>query len=81
MTTGLCNGKSLKYFGIFLAGAGIGAGFALLFAPKTGRDTRRLIARRAEDGKEYVSSRGRDFYRQAEGAVGRGKEWAGKFAH
>ena len=80
MSMGLCNGKTMSYLGFFLAGAGIGAGFALLFAPRTGRDTRRYLARRADESKDYVSSRGRDLYRHAEDAVGRGKEWAGKLA-
>lgn len=80
MSEGLCSGKTMSYLGIFLAGAGIGAGFALLFAPKTGRETRRYLARRAEESKDYMSSRGRDLYRHAEDAVGRGKDWAGKLA-
>jgi gas vesicle protein len=48
----------------FLAGAGIGAVLALLFAPKSGKETRDLIARTATDGREYISqkvSEGRQF--------------------
>src|ERR1043166_1133030 len=41
----------------FLAGAGIGAAFALLFAPKSGRETRELIARTATDGRAFLSSK------------------------
>ncbi|MFO7535502.1 MAG: YtxH domain-containing protein [Kiritimatiellia bacterium] len=36
----------------FLAGALAGAGIALLLAPKSGKDTRDLIARRADDLKD-----------------------------
>jgi gas vesicle protein len=40
-----------------LAGAGIGAVLALLFAPKTGRETRELIARTANDGRDFLSNK------------------------
>ena len=48
----------------FLTGAGIGAVLALLFAPKSGRETRELLARTAADGRDFVSnkvSEGRQF--------------------
>jgi gas vesicle protein len=41
----------------FLAGAGIGAVLALLFAPKSGRETRELIARTATDGRDYLTNK------------------------
>jgi len=41
----------------FLAGAGIGAVLALLFAPKSGRETRELIARTATEGKDFISNK------------------------
>jgi gas vesicle protein len=41
----------------FLAGAGIGAVLALLFAPKSGRETRELIARTAADSREFMTSK------------------------
>jgi gas vesicle protein len=48
----------------FLAGAGVGAVLALLFAPKSGRETREFIARTATDGRDYLSNKaaeGRQF--------------------
>ncbi len=48
----------------FLAGAGIGAVLALLFAPKSGRETRDLIARTATDSRDYLTNKvneGRQF--------------------
>ena len=44
-------------FVYFLAGTGIGAMLALLFAPKSGRETRELIARTANDGRDFVTSK------------------------
>jgi gas vesicle protein len=41
----------------FLAGAGIGAVLALLFAPKSGRETRELIARTAADGRDFLTNK------------------------
>lgn len=81
MFSGACEGKGLNYLGFFIAGAGIGAGLALLFAPRTGKDTRRFLSRRAEEGREYVSSTGKELFRHAEDALERGKDWAGKLAH
>ena len=41
----------------FLAGAGIGAVFALLFAPKSGRETRDLLARTANDSRDFLTAK------------------------
>jgi len=41
----------------FLTGAGIGAVLALLFAPKSGRETRDLIARTATDSRDYITNK------------------------
>jgi gas vesicle protein len=60
--------------GYFLAGLGVGAIAALLFAPKSGEETRGLIAQKANEGRDYMSQRGQDLRRQAEGLVSKGKE-------
>ena len=60
--------------GYFLAGASMGAVVVLLLAPKTGEQTRKLIAKKAEEGKDYVASKGREFRGQAEELVEKGKE-------
>jgi|SRR5579862_7152447 len=51
------NNNSGDKFLYFVAGAGIGAVFALLFAPKSGRETREMIARTANDSRDFVSSK------------------------
>ena len=60
-------------FVYFLAGAGIGAAVALLFAPKSGRETRDLIARTANDSRDFLSgkiSEGRQFVEERGRKVG-----------
>src|SRR5437667_11512971 len=44
-------------FLFFLAGAGIGAVVALLLAPKSGRETRDLIARTATDSRDFITNK------------------------
>jgi gas vesicle protein len=41
----------------FIAGAGIGAVLALLFAPKSGRETRELLARSATDSRDFIANK------------------------
>lgn len=64
--------------GYFLAGLGIGAVVMLLFAPKSGEDTRKYISDKAGEGRDYVAARGRELRKQAEGLVDRGKEVVSK---
>src|ERR1022692_3420614 len=42
----------------FLAGIGVGATGALLFAPQTGKQTRRMLSKAAERGREYIEDTG-----------------------
>jgi gas vesicle protein len=60
--------------GCFLVGVGIGGAVALLFAPKSGEQTRKLIAKKAEEGRDYVSSKGRELKDQAGDMVEKGKD-------
>lgn len=73
-----CKGASNLAF--LLAGMGIGAGLALLFAPKSGKEVRRYLVRRAEDGRDYLTAVGKELRRQAEDVVEKGKDWATKLA-
>jgi gas vesicle protein len=67
-------GNGATNFGFFLAGLGIGAILALLFAPRSGKETREYIAGKAEEGRDYVKARTEDLRREAEGAVEKGKD-------
>ena len=44
----------------FVAGAAIGATITLLYAPQSGRDTRRLLTKKARKGGEAMADAGRD---------------------
>lgn len=68
--------KILYGLGMLATGAGIGAVTALLYAPQSGKATRKLISRKAEDGIDYVSERGHEIRKQAGEALEKGKEFA-----
>ncbi len=53
-------------------GLGVGALAALFFAPKSGKQMRRLLKRKYEDAREAVE----DWTEQASDVVGKGVEWA-----
>jgi gas vesicle protein len=64
--------------GCFVAGVGLGAIAAMLLAPKTGEQTRKLIAKKAQEGKDYVAAKSREFKEQAEELVEKSKEVVSK---
>lgn len=67
-------------FGWFLAGLGIGALVGILYAPKSGRETREDILSTAKDGTEYVRVKAREAADQAGALVDRGKTQAQQYA-
>lgn len=79
-------GSKVAYF---LAGMGLGAVVALLFAPRSGKETREYISTKAEEGRDYirqkseegrefVSTRGRELRSQAEQAIDKAKDVVAK---
>jgi gas vesicle protein len=62
--------------GWFLAGAVIGASIALLYAPKSGRDTRKYLNRTTRDGREAMESSGRELMDRGKELYDRGKQIA-----
>jgi gas vesicle protein len=58
----------------FTLGAFIGATVALLLAPKSGEETRRIIAGKAREGADYVSRGGRNVMDKTTTYIDRGKE-------
>lgn len=65
-------------FGYFLAGLGLGAVIALLFAPRSGEETRQYVRERVEEGVDSVKRRARELREQAEELTEKGKEFAGQ---
>lgn len=62
-------------FGYFLAGLGLGAVVALLFAPRSGEETREYLRQRAEEGTETLRRRGRELRDLAEDYAEKGKDF------
>jgi gas vesicle protein len=59
----------------FLAGLGIGAAVGILYAPKSGRETRESIWQAAEDSREAVTARARQAKEQASQWVDKSKQY------
>jgi gas vesicle protein len=59
----------------FLAGLGVGAAVGILYAPKSGRETRESILQAAEEGREAVNARARQAKDQANQWVDRSKQY------
>ena len=58
----------------FLAGLGIGAAVGVLYAPRSGSETREALRARAEEGREYVRSKAREAKEQANEWADRGRD-------
>jgi gas vesicle protein len=58
----------------FLLGLGAGVGIGMLFAPKSGEETRELIKNKAGEGTDYIKQRGTEFKQSAADWVDRGKD-------
>jgi gas vesicle protein len=63
----------------FVAGLGVGALVGILYAPKSGRETREDIAQGAREGTEYLRTKGKQAARQVGTFVDRGKEQIGDY--
>jgi gas vesicle protein len=58
----------------FVTGAVIGATAAILFAPKSGKDTRRYIADKAQVGREAVETASQDIVEVSRDMFERGRK-------
>ena len=65
------NGQGVAWF---LAGLGVGALIGILYAPKSGRETREDLAQGAREGSEYLRARSRQAAEQVGQMVDKGKE-------
>ena len=58
----------------FLLGLGVGVGIGMLFAPKSGEETREYIKSKAGEGSDFIKQRGSEIKETASDWVDRGKE-------
>ena len=68
-------GSKVSYF---LVGLGIGALVGILFAPKSGQETREYLTGKAEEGREYAQRKARELRERAEELMERSKEMVGR---
>jgi gas vesicle protein len=64
-------GSKVSYF---LVGLGIGTVLGILFAPKSGEETREYLISKAEEGREYAQRKARELRERADEVIERGKE-------
>ena len=60
-------------FSYFFLGLGLGVAVGLLFAPKSGQETRQLIASKAGEGKDYLKRQSSTIRDTANDALERGR--------
>ena len=68
-------GSKVSYF---LVGLGIGALVGVLFAPKSGEDTRDYLSKRADEGRDYAQRKARELRERADELIERGKDVANR---
>ena len=62
----------------FLVGLGIGALLGVLYAPKSGEETRDYLAQRADEGRDYAQKKARELRERADELIERGKDVAAR---
>ena len=67
-------GSKVSYF---LVGLGVGALVGVLFAPKSGEETRDYLNKKADEGKDYAQRKARELRERADELVERSKDVAG----
>jgi gas vesicle protein len=58
----------------FVIGGFVGAAIALLLAPRSGEETRRLIAMKTREGADFIANRAKEVSEKTGSLVDRGKE-------
>jgi gas vesicle protein len=71
MSEGSNAGEKLLYF---MIGGFIGAALGMLFAPKSGEETRAFLASRAREGADYLTSQKQALENKAASVIEQGKD-------
>jgi gas vesicle protein len=62
----------------FLLGLGVGVAIGMLFAPKSGEETREIIKNKTGEGTDYLKQRGAGLKQTASEWVDKGKDALGR---
>jgi gas vesicle protein len=65
-------------FSSFLLGLGVGVAVGMLFAPKSGQETRGVIKSKTGEGADYLKQRSTEFKQSASEWVDKGKDALGR---
>lgn len=68
-------GSKVSYF---LVGLGVGALVGVLFAPKSGEDTRDYLSNKADEGRDYAQRKARELRERADELLERSKDVASR---
>jgi gas vesicle protein len=60
----------------FAAGAALGAAVALLYAPKTGADTRKMLTDKSGEGRAAIVETGKELYDRGKDLLDKGRQIA-----
>ena len=63
-----------KRFSYFFLGLGLGIAFGVLFAPKSGEETREFLKDRADEGKDFLKRKSGELRDQAGEMIDRSKQ-------
>ena len=63
-------------FSYFFLGLGLGVAVGLLFAPKSGEETRELLRSKADEGKDFAQKKARELRERADELIERSREVA-----
>ncbi|HKV25443.1 MAG TPA: YtxH domain-containing protein [Candidatus Acidoferrum sp.] len=68
-------GSKVTYF---LVGLGVGALVGVLFAPKSGEDTREFLSKKADEGRDFAQRKAKELRERADDLIERGKDAASR---
>jgi len=66
-------GSKVTYF---LVGLGVGALVGILFAPKSGEDTREFLSKKADEGRDFAQRKAKELRERADDLIERSKDAA-----
>ena len=66
-------GSKVTYF---LVGLGVGAMVGILFAPKSGEDTREYLSKKADEGRDFAQRKAKELRERADDLIERSKDAA-----